>query len=172
MDEKEKKEREEEQAKKKKEQEEKSEEQEAKEQKAEEEAQAEQEQENAEDAPHPEEEKTEEKLIKRSVKALDDLLRQYDYIGSESQIALVAKNFAPSIILQLMFVLTPDIVNQYLICYDSPMAHKILYEIVSSAKHECFLKLVQLAVTRACPEDENALFECLNVFKSATNKGR
>lgn len=41
-----------------------------------------------------------------------------------------------------------------------------------SAKHERFLKLVELAVTNADPEDETALFECLNVFKASSDYGR
>lgn len=52
------------------------------------------------------------------------------------------------------------------------MAHKLLIEIVCSAKHERFFRLLQLAVTRADPKDETALFECLNVFKAGSAKAR
>lgn len=69
-------------------------------------------------------------------------------------------------------MLSPAIVKQYLVDSDSPMAHKLLIDLVCSAKHERFLKLLELAVIRAMPEDENSLFESLNVFESATDNGR
>ena len=72
-------------------------------------------------------------------------------------------------ILKLAFILTPDIVKDYLVTESSPLAHKVLIELLCSAKHVSFVKMIDLAVTTAKPKDEHELFKSLrDVFKSGS----
>ena len=74
--------------------------------------------------------------------------------------------------LNLIFVLTPTFVDKYLVTESSPVAHKILIELVCSAKHESFLRILQLLVSQANPKDENELFSCLDIFEKASDKAQ
>ena len=93
----------------------------------------------------------------------------YLHHGAEHDIALIAQHFPLAVILNLCLILTPGIVKDYLVIEDSPLAHKVLIELLYSAKHESFVKLIDLVVTKDKPDDETKLFECLQgVFKNGT----
>ena len=104
-----------------------------------------------------------------SSKALQALLGPYLYQGVEHDIALITQHFPLIEILNLALILTPGIVKDYLVIESSPLAHKVLIELLCSATHESFVKLIELVVTKAKPEDEIELFERLrNVYKTSS----
>ena len=57
--------------------------------------------------------------------------------------------------------MTPGIVKDYLVMESSPLVHKVLIELLYSAKHESFVRLIDLIVTRDNPSKETELFESL-----------
>lgn len=65
---------------------------------------------------------------------------------TEHEMSLFMSELSPSVFLELLFLLKPDIVEQFMIKSDGPYAHRLLIELVRSAKHEKFLCFLKLAV--------------------------
>ena len=73
---------------------------------------------------------------------------------------LVSKLEAP-VFLQLLFLLKLDTVDQFMIGRSSPHDHRLLMELVRSAKHENFLSFLKFTVSQSKPTDVDSIFECL-----------
>ena len=76
-----------------------------------------------------------------------------------------------AVFLQLLFLLKPDTVDKFMIGPTSPNVHRLLLELVRSAKHEDFLSFLKFTVSQTKPSDEINLVECLfEAFWETTKK--
>ena len=87
-------------------------------------------------------------------KPMVQFLESYLPEGTEHDMAIFVRKFAPRTVLSLIFLISPDSVSKHMIGDKSPNAHTILIELIHSARHSCFLKLLNLVVTRVNPTDE------------------
>lgn len=78
---------------------------------------------------------------------IQPLLGPHLYQGAEHDIALITQHFPLTEILKLSLIVTPGVVENYMVTESSPLAHKVLIELLYSAHEESFLKLIELVVT-------------------------
>ena len=79
----------------------------------------------------------------------------------EHNISSLVSKLEAAVFLQLLFLLKLDTVDQFMILPTSPNEHRLLLELVRSAKHEGFLSFLKFTASQSKPSDVDSLFECL-----------